>query len=165
MIRQGWKIVVMIGALILMGAESSRGQSDAMATFNIPFQFLVGENIFPPGDYTVTRHLPTLYQGVLRIHQRVGYLGMIIQPPLPLTSPRGKMSDKGMLVFNRYGNQSFLSEVWIPGDSVGRKLAPSRLEQELSYVFVETKNHGGLESVVLHAGEVEGSGTESGSEK
>jgi hypothetical protein len=58
----------MIWALILMGAESARSQTDAMATFNIPFQFLVGENIFPPGGYTITRHLPNLYLGVLRIH-------------------------------------------------------------------------------------------------
>lgn len=163
--KQGRKILVMIWALILMGAGSARGQNDGMTTFSIPFHFLVGENIFPPGEYTITRHLPTLYRGVLRIHQREGNLGMIIQPPMPLASRRDKMADKGMLVFNRYGNRTFLSEVWIPGDNVGRKVAPSRLEQELAYVSEQTRKRGRPEKVTLHAGESEDSRTESGSEK
>ena len=100
-----------IWALILMGAGSARGQNDGMARFNVPLDFLVGENIFPPGEYMITHHLPALYRGVLRIHQRKGNLGMIIQPPMPLAGSRDKIADKGMLVFNGYGNRTFLSEV------------------------------------------------------
>jgi hypothetical protein len=35
------------------------------------------------------------------------------------------------LIFNRYGNEYFLSEVWPKGGSVGRALPKTRAEREL----------------------------------
>ena len=40
-------------------------------------------------------------------------------------------TDKGKLVFHRYGDQYFLSEVWPAGATTGRVIAKSRAESEL----------------------------------
>ena len=40
--------------------------------------------------------------------------------------------EKGKLVFSRYGDQYFLSEIWMTGASVGHKLPRSRREVEIA---------------------------------
>ena len=39
--------------------------------------------------------------------------------------------DKARLVFHRYGNEYFLSEIWPAGGATGRELPKSRPEREL----------------------------------
>ena len=43
-----------------------------------------------------------------------------------------KISDVGKLVFNRYGDQYFLSKIWAPSSDTGRELPKSRLEREVA---------------------------------
>jgi len=40
--------------------------------------------------------------------------------------------DEGRLVFNKYGDTYYLSEVWKPGDSQGGALAKSKTEREIA---------------------------------
>jgi len=40
--------------------------------------------------------------------------------------------NQGTLVFNRYGNDYYLSEVWPAGGSTGRELLKSHTERELA---------------------------------
>ncbi len=42
-----------------------------------------------------------------------------------------KASDKGKLVFHRYGQNYFLSEVWSGGESTGRQLLKSKQERTM----------------------------------
>ena len=44
----------------------------------------------------------------------------------------GKTSDVGKLVFNRYGDQYFLSKIWPPSSDTGRELTKSSLEREVA---------------------------------
>jgi hypothetical protein len=41
-------------------------------------------------------------------------------------------NDNGKLVFNRYGNQYFLSQVWAAGSDSGHQLRPSKAEREIA---------------------------------
>jgi hypothetical protein len=43
-----------------------------------------------------------------------------------------KAPDQGKLVFNRYGDRYFLSEIWTAGDTSGRTLLVSKVERELA---------------------------------
>jgi hypothetical protein len=38
----------------------------------------------------------------------------------------------GKLIFNHYGLYQFLSQIWTPGEEVGRKLIMSKIEQEVA---------------------------------
>ena len=44
----------------------------------------------------------------------------------------GKTSDVGKLVFNRYGDQYFLSKIWTRSSDTGREFSKSRLEREVA---------------------------------
>jgi len=49
-----------------------------------------------------------------------------------------KASQQTKLVFTRYGDQYFLSEIWMAGTTVGQKLPKSRRERELEIAQNET---------------------------
>lgn len=42
-----------------------------------------------------------------------------------------KAAKKGELIFNRYGDQYFLSELWLPGERIGNQLVKSEKEEAL----------------------------------
>jgi hypothetical protein len=44
----------------------------------------------------------------------------------------GSSSDEARLVFNKYGDTYFLSEVWTPGQSQGGGLSKSKTEREIA---------------------------------
>jgi hypothetical protein len=49
-----------------------------------------------------------------------------------MTNPEmGKPSEKGKLVFQRYGDQYFLREVWAANSETGQKCPKSKLEREV----------------------------------
>ena len=50
---------------------------------------------------------------------------------------RPEAREHASLVFNRYGDQSFLKEVWTVGDLTGRQLFPSRAEREVSSAMID----------------------------
>jgi hypothetical protein len=50
----------------------------------------------------------------------------------------------GRMVFHRYGNIYFLSEVWAPGQDTGQELTSSRAEKEVRSI------DSGRETAVLH---------------
>ena len=48
-----------------------------------------------------------------------------------------KPADKTKLVFNRYGNHYFLSEIWVNGATRGRQLPKTSREKELAKDFAQ----------------------------
>ncbi|HEX6728749.1 MAG TPA: hypothetical protein VF074_02005, partial [Pyrinomonadaceae bacterium] len=42
-----------------------------------------------------------------------------------------KTQNRTKLIFNKYGNQHFLSQIWITGNNSGRELVVQRQEREL----------------------------------
>jgi hypothetical protein len=106
---------------------------------NIPFQFTVGERVFPAGEYEVTSVLP---ERSLRISSTEGNLAAFITVS-PLYAQRPSGNDR--LVFNRYGNSYFLEEVWTAGADVARTLARGKWEMEIA------SNHGKPESTTVLA--------------
>ena len=53
-----------------------------------------------------------------------------------------KRADTGKLIFNRYGNQYFLSELWLPGELIGSQLIKTEQEEVLVREAGTIKKHG-----------------------
>jgi hypothetical protein len=135
--KQLWKTVAFLAALL--ATSTALGQSDRGDTIaDIPFAFAVANHTLPAGRYTVTR----LGQTTLRISSPD------IQGAVMLTQAvEGKAPEsKGKMVFHRYGESYFLSEVWVAGGGIGRKVFRSRLEDELAGKQIQ------MEIAVLHIG-------------
>ena len=95
-------------------------------TAEIPFPFHVGDSILPPGLYTTDR----LASGDV-LHLRsddcktsVLVLSTSVHPSDGPGQPR--------LVFNRYGNEYFLSQVWTGSGVAGREIRKTRRESQIA---------------------------------
>src|SRR5215216_2217283 len=74
--------------------------------FKVPFDFTVGSKSFSAGTYTVR---PDPARPVLAIRSGDGRSGMFV---LTTGLHTNKTLPKCKLIFNRYGDSYFLSEVW-----------------------------------------------------
>ena len=118
-------IVRRLAMFCLTGALASislMAQSPLRVT--IPFDFTVGSKAFTSGEYFVR---PNVAHSVLSI-QSANYQNSAMAQSSPVQAR--KKSGGARLVFNRYGDRYFLSQVWADG-SQGRELLPSRAEREL----------------------------------
>jgi hypothetical protein len=55
-----------------------------------------------------------------------------------------------MLVFNRHGDQYFLSQIWEAGDSAGRELMTSREERQLERELAKSAGRREKIAIVEH---------------
>jgi len=99
----------------------------------IPFDFAVGSKSFTQGEYLVR---PNVMQSVIAIQSANGQAAAMA---LTLPMQAHNESGKARLVFNRYGDRYFLSQVWANG-SQGRELSKSTAERELIAQARSTKS-------------------------
>jgi|SRR5215213_3733030 len=110
---------------LVAAASAAQAQSRKEYTANIPFEFTVGNDTLPAGQYTIT-NVQTA-DGTVIMHVRAKG-----QDGVTRLTNRVHVSDrrqKSVLVFNRYGERSFLAEMWSAGESEGRQLPKSRSER------------------------------------
>ena len=113
--------LTMMAALALAFVVSAQAQTALnFKTFAVPFSFKVGDKVLPAGEYKITAD-----NQVIRVQQINGK-----ENAVSLTQrTRGvnhNLSD-AKLTFRRYGDQYYLSTVWLP-DSLGRELKKPRRE-------------------------------------
>jgi len=113
--------LTIIMALALGFAAAAQAQTALnYKTFAVPFSFKVGNKELPAGEYRITAD-----NQVVRVQKTDGKANAVT-----LTQrTRGvnhNLSD-AKLSFRRYGDQYYLSQVWLP-DSLGRELKRPRRE-------------------------------------
>jgi hypothetical protein len=125
---QMWKVVGFLVALLATSAavgQTNRGDTIA----DIPFAFTVANHTLPPGRYTVTR----MSQTTLRMFNSHGQGTVVLT-----TGAEGKAPEStGKMVFHRYADAYFLSQVWVAASGIGRKVFQSRSEDELAKKRIE----------------------------
>jgi hypothetical protein len=110
--------------VVLLAAAAVRGQSNpAVLKADIPFPFVVANHTLPAGHYVVG----TLGEQIIRIanaHQQGAFV---------LTSRVDGRASKslGKLVFYRYEDRYFLTQVWNAGNNHGKQVFKSAAEEEL----------------------------------
>jgi hypothetical protein len=95
----------------------------------IPFSFSVNKSSLPAGQYEV-RAINAAGGRALVIDNRDTNVSMIV---LTNAVAKSGYSDKSKLVFKRYGNQYFLSQIWVSGSDTGREFPRSTRETELAH--------------------------------
>ena len=100
----------------------------------IPFEFAISDKRFPAGEYIVRRvssDSPQLLS-ITSLNARTR------QSVLTHKIRSGTLLSESKLVFRRYGDQYFLSQIWEAGDSDGRELRVSREETDLQRLAKNT---------------------------
>ena len=122
--KQALMISFALTLFVMLAASSVNAQSDMHLTVNIPFEFSVRGKTLPPGEYTVRR----VTQGLLLIQSVDRHVSQTFGTVFTKASKR---RDQSSLVFNRYGDQYFLSTIWRAGDDTGQELKKSYAEEQL----------------------------------
>lgn len=123
-ILKGFTMLALIVAVALMTAVASAHAQSGTVVADIPFEFNVGDQALPAGEYSV-RSI-TAGGEALAIRNRDANRAAI---RLTLSIEASKAPNQTKLVFHRYGQRYFLSEVWTSGEKAGRKLLKSSQER------------------------------------
>lgn len=125
--KQSLRIFLMFCILAILAVSPVEAQSSKEQTAVIPFSFNVGGKTFPAGEYRVERLNPQSDKAALAITSADGRMSKVVLTT-PVVANRAQESAK--LIFNRYGEQYFLAQVWTTADSTGLELPKSRSERE-----------------------------------
>jgi hypothetical protein len=115
-------------AMVLMlavGVAYAQLPSPGTVKVSIPFSFTANQVAMPAGDYTVKNSGSA---GVLLISSDDASQHGLIST---MSVESNSRSTQTKLIFHRYGDQYFLSQVWVRGEASGRELPKTRAEKEL----------------------------------
>ena len=126
--KQAYTIMT-ITMLVGIMSISARAQNNATRlSANIPFEFSVGNQMMPAGEYTITCTNPTSDLKVLQLRTRDGHESVMLRTSSVIRNAPGDAK----LVFNRYGNQYFFAQAWFQADSTGMQASKSRSEKQIA---------------------------------
>lgn len=120
------------------GAIRTNAQALAEGTIeaDVPFAFIVGEKTFPAGKYTLKRADDTNPE-VLEIRNDNGRGTIFFDVE---TAEANENSRQTKLVFKKFGDQYFLSEIWASDTNVGYRLPMTNAEKSLEGADIKTEH-------------------------
>ena len=110
-----YKMIAILGILLGLTAASVHAQAPTKVEVNIPFEFSAGKTTLPAGVYTIKRMSGN--NVMLRSEDRRS--SVILNAPVTDTSTDPNAVER--LVFERYGEQFALSQIWLTVDT-GRQV-------------------------------------------
>lgn len=117
-----------LATLVTAGSVSAQ---DHTVQSTIPFDFTVGNTLLPAGTYTIssdTAHVVVIRNAAKHIQIA------------NLSYPSGEVSKKRELVFHKYGDQYFLSEIECSAAEMNMKLPTSKLEKRVHLQEASVRN-------------------------
>ena len=124
MYKHAYQVLIALTLFAGLMVPATQAQS-IMLKADVPFNFVVGDTQLHSGEY----HVKQSHPGVMLIQSKDARSSAMV---LTTATQARKFSDVGKLVFNRYGDQYFLSKIWAPSSDSGRELPKSRLEREVA---------------------------------
>jgi len=115
-------------AVSLIGLAAALADAQTVKV-KVPFDFNVGNTSLQAGDYFVHKAIPHANPNVLQFRDSAGRtlalsMGTQVETINPVKEPK--------LVFHKYGNRYFLTQVWLDAGSAGTEIGKGKLELELA---------------------------------
>src|SRR5947208_6460534 len=123
-IAKGLAMLMVTLALAAASAAVANGQSQRLAA-QVPFDFVVADKTLRAGEYRVG--------AINESRDAIAIMNTSGDGAIRLSAPT-KRSDRvktAKLVFHRYGNSYFLSQVWMAGEQTGRELSSGSQERAM----------------------------------
>jgi hypothetical protein len=131
MIKNLGKLCLSLCLLVVGGVVIANAQMDSVPQIeaNITFPFTVGDTRLPAGQYRI-RITDDNSPDVLELSSVDARTSVIFHTEDAET--RGnKIANDSELVFDKVGDQYFLSQIWVAGSATGNQLTRSRMEKRL----------------------------------
>jgi hypothetical protein len=110
---QTYKLVAILG--IFLAFASVHAQTPSKVEVNIPFEFSAGKTTLQPGKYTIKR----MSANNVTLRSADGKSNVILNAPVTDTSSDPNAVER--LVFEQYGDQYALSQIWLTANT-GRQI-------------------------------------------
>ena len=131
-ILKGVTMFMLLTMALVTAAATANGQPQHRISARIPFEFIVGDRTLAAADYRIDAVGAALAICSADSKNNVVRLANVMTQ---------KESKSTRLVFHRYGNTYFLSEVWEVGDRIGRRLVESRQERAMRSELSQMATH------------------------
>ena len=129
------RAIALSGLLVLLTFTSALAQTDRQTIIHIPFNFTVGEKVFTAGKYVIaSNRKDTSTVWVIRRKDGSDATFVLTRPVYSLDT-----QEKTKLVFHRYEDLYFLTEVWTSGSAAGREIQISNREKTLEKVLASKR--------------------------
>jgi hypothetical protein len=113
-----------MGALLLSSAAFAQ---EINVQAKVPFDFMLGDKLFPAGQYSVQNVMPD--HQMLRLRDKTSRSTAFV-PYHPASSQVS--AERTQLVFHRLGRTYFLYQVQVAGSALGREFQRSHKEAEMA---------------------------------
>ena len=123
-------IIAAVGLFLTMAVASVSAQTPTGAEVNIPVDFSAGKASLKAGTYVIIRKSDSM----LQIRHANEKKTILVNAPLTIGSRDYRAGER--LVFNRYGDEYFLTQVWFTADQ-GKQLLPSNAETSAARELVK----------------------------
>jgi hypothetical protein len=120
--------LAILGLFFVLAIASVQAQTPGKVEVKIPFDFAAGKATLKAGPYSIN---PAAGSGIL-FRSADGKTTALVSAPLSIGSRDFKGGAR--LVFNKYGDRYFLSQIWMQVDS-GRQLFPSAKERNAARTY------------------------------
>ena len=132
--NQMLRTTAILGLFFMLAMTSVQAQTPSRVEVKIPFDFAAGKTLFKSGTYSIKR----VSDSTLAIRSIDGKTTNLVSAPLTIGSRNSKAGER--LVFNQYGTEYFLSQVWLSVDS-GRQLFTSGSEVKAAREYKLANNN------------------------
>ena len=123
--RQALSLISLLSLLLVAGSAVAQ---TIHVRADIPFNFAVGSKTYPAGTYEIGS-VDSANNKTLLLKARDGSASAMINSN---TAESLKPANKTKLVFNRYGDRYFLSQIWMNGATLGHQLPKNSREKEIA---------------------------------
>jgi hypothetical protein len=117
--RVGRVLASLLLSVLMLGSALYAQRTERVIKANIPFDFVLGNEIFPAGQYSVVLVGPVLLE--LRDSRGRALINVLTQSVRTLVT-----SDRPKLRFDNEGGQNVLTQVWQKGDESGQQVLRSK---------------------------------------
>jgi hypothetical protein len=119
-------MAVILGLVVVAGASVAQAQIIGRLKSNIPFSFYVRNRLMPAGDYTIAEL--NAGSGMMEIRSADGKSAAMF---LTIGKQEKDIRTPSELIFHKYGDKAFLSEIVEQGEMEGAEVVKTKMEKRL----------------------------------
>ncbi|HZE72934.1 MAG TPA: hypothetical protein VE135_25760 [Pyrinomonadaceae bacterium] len=128
--------------LLVAGGVVANAQIDGgpQIEANITFAFMVGDTKLPAGKYEIKTLDAETSPSILELRSADGRTSVVFDTQ-NAQRREDEFANKTELVFDKVGDQYFLSQIWVSGSASGSELPKSRMEKRLAGDGTQPEKH------------------------
>jgi hypothetical protein len=149
--QKAFRTMIGLSLFVILAATSAYAQAGGPQHANVSFNFIIGSQTLPAGRYIIERINRQTIQETILLRTTDGRAIMMVRTMPVQTKSR---QEQARLIFHRYGQRHFLSQLVTSGDDFGLKLPKSRLERKLERELVQSNQTKAMASATVALGQV-----------